>query len=363
MKTFVIWDFTTVTARPLLQGISELVVEQGGAPIEWNIPGLGAAEGQIAFDLVERGIQDAERVIALVDLPNANVGWEIGLALGWGKRTALGHLGPSLPSWTRSGALNNLIVAALSEPESIRPLLDGEWRAPQIAPPGDAGATLLLCPGGAGGGPLRAIALRDHPGLRQLPDEGWALYDLGALLAPIARVVWVIAPYPDRADVRDGAENAANAVIAGIASASGREVIPLRSRDARPVVDVAPRERTFAELTQFKARLGSVLAAPVVVPPQPQPLLNVRSKRAGTLSAGDKNALRRLLVELFPDGRAVAAFARQFNLAVSGRGPIDVQWNDLITALANDDVELRPLLEAALRVDGESVLLRRLGGV
>ncbi len=62
---------------------------------------------------------------------------------------------------------------------------------------------------------------------------------------------------------RDGAENAALGVIAGIAEATDREVVVLRSRAARVVADVQPRELCFRGLAEFKAKLSQALALPV----------------------------------------------------------------------------------------------------
>ncbi len=267
MRVYVIRDFSSEPVRVLLEGMRELFTEYGGEPLVWDIPGLQPQGGQIARDIVYRPIRACDHAIVLLDTPNANVAWEAGLALGFGKSVRLVYVGGELPPWTQTGALKNLVLHHLSDlagaDKALAPLhWELDWSWPQ-SPAAGAAATLLLCPGGPEGSTLRQVARRSHPELGLLPDEGWGLYELPALLRPYARVIWVIASYPDKADVRDGAENAANGVIAGIAEAAGREVVVLRSKAARVVADVQPRELGFRGLAEFKAKLQQALALPV----------------------------------------------------------------------------------------------------
>jgi hypothetical protein len=265
MRVYVIRDFSSEPVRILLEGMRELYTELGGEPLAWDIPGLQPQGGQIARDIVYRPIRGCDHAIVLLDTPNANVAWEAGLALGFGKSVRLVYVGGELPPWTQSGALKNLVLHHLSDlsgaDKALAPL---RWDLDFSPPSPAAAATLLLCPGGPEGSTLRQVAQRSHPELGLLPDEGWGLYELPALLAPYSRVIWVIASYPDKADVRDGAENAALGVIAGIAEATDREVVVLRSRAARVVADVQPRELCFRGLAEFKAKLSQALALPVL---------------------------------------------------------------------------------------------------
>mgnify|MGYP000039948263 CR=1 FL=1 len=272
MRVYVIRDFSSEPVRVLLEGMRELYTELGGEPLAWDIPGLQPQGGQIARDIVYRPIRGCDHAIVLLDTPNANVAWEAGLALGFGKSVRLVYVGGELPPWTQSGALKNLVLHHLSDLSGAdKALAQLRWEL-DFSPPSTAAgapATLLLCPGGPEGSTLRQLARRSYPDLGFLPDEGWGLYELPALLAPYLRVIWIIASYPDKADVRDGAENAALGVVAGIAEASGRQVVVLRSRAARVVADVQPRELCFRSLAEFRTKLQQVLALPVLPLPRP----------------------------------------------------------------------------------------------
>lgn len=279
MRVYVIRDFSSEPVRILLEGLRELFTEYNGEALSWDIPGLQPQGGQIARDIVYRPIRACDHAVALLDTPNANVAWEAGLALGFGKSLRLVYVGGELPAWTQIGALKNLVLHQVSDVEGAPKVLSPlHWELDFTLPPAavsavpgsaglDASGSLLLCPGGPEGSTLRQIAQRSHPGLGLLPDEGWGLYELPALLRPYRRVIWVITSYPEKADTRDGAENAAAGVIAGIAEASGRQVVVLRSKAARVVADVQPRELSFRGLSEFKAKLQQVLAAPVRLPP------------------------------------------------------------------------------------------------
>lgn len=266
MQVYVIRDFAAENVRVFLEGLRELYAEWNGEPLTWDIPGLQAQGGQIARDIVYLPIKKTDHAIALLDAPNANVAWEVGLALGWGKSVRLVYVGGELPAWTQIGALKNLVLHHVSDVAAADKILAPlHW---DLRPcPADAAArSLLLCPGGPEGSTLRTWAQRAHPELDRLPDEGFGIYELPALLAAVRRVIWVIASYPEKTDTRDGADNASNGVIAGLAEAWGLEVVVLRSAAARVVADVLPRERRFRGLAEFKAKLAAILAQPLRAP-------------------------------------------------------------------------------------------------
>lgn len=262
MRVYVIRDFAAAQVRLLLESLREIYTEHAGQPIEWDIPGLQAQGGQIARDIVYLPIRSTDHAIALLDNPNANVAWEVGLALGWGKSVRLVFFGGELPPWTQIGALKNLVLHHVRDVEDAAKLLAPlRWELAPCPLPPSKGGTLLLCPGGPEGSAARALARRNHPELGRLPDEGWSLYDVPALLGPFRRVIWIIASYPEKLDVRDGAENASNGVIAGLAEAWGREVLVLRSSSARVVADVQPREHLFGSLRELQTKLARLVAA------------------------------------------------------------------------------------------------------
>ena len=76
-----------------------------GYRVEWPGSPEVRAQGAIWRDIVEPGIDRCERLAAYVDLPNANVGFEVGYALGRRKAVALLRVRPELPTWLTPGRL------------------------------------------------------------------------------------------------------------------------------------------------------------------------------------------------------------------------------------------------------------------
>ena len=50
----------------------------------------GQTQGAVRKNIVQPGIKECDRLLAFVDLPNANVGFEVGYGLGLGKAVAAG---------------------------------------------------------------------------------------------------------------------------------------------------------------------------------------------------------------------------------------------------------------------------------
>src|SRR6187549_3371795 len=97
MRVFVAWDFSDSAIQALLSGVATFGGDwgTGDRKIEWMIPGINNPRdsGVIGSDIVERRIREADLVIGLLGGTNANVGWELGLALGLGKQVRLAALG------------------------------------------------------------------------------------------------------------------------------------------------------------------------------------------------------------------------------------------------------------------------------
>lgn len=266
-RVFVIRDFSSPGVRMFLDGLKDIYDSYENRQLIWNILGLEPQGGEIA-ELVQRGIREADHIVALLDSPNANVGWEVGLALGFGKSLQFAYLGGELPSWAQIGALKNLVLHHVQDVEGADRLLKRlRWQLASVTPQMNSikeGHVLLLCPGGPEGSALRIRATRQYPALKTLPADGWGLRDVPTFLAGCRRVIWTIASYPEKADTRDGAANASNAVIAGLACAWSIEVAVLRSSEARVVVDVQPQERIFSKGPEFSRRLEAAIDHPVL---------------------------------------------------------------------------------------------------
>lgn len=262
MRVFVIWEPKTPTVRTLLEALPQMEHKHAGAQVEWDIPHLSASGRSQALggterghalgrDILRRGLEESDHAIALLDHQSASTGWQIGMALGLGKSLRLAYVGAEAPEWTRVGALKGLLAYPLRDiteiPELLTPL---SWHFPAVMADAEA-RPLLLCPSGPAGSTLRQVALDVVPRLRTLPEDGWGLYEMPALIAG-SQLIWVIAP-----DLRDGAQNAANAVVAGFAEATGRRVRILRAAEHPPVAGLEARELGFSSIGEFRRKLAA----------------------------------------------------------------------------------------------------------
>ena len=240
---FIVWDMTIPGLRPLM----ELAAERG-----LSVPGLDPRGGDLT-QVVLDGIKDHSRIVVFADRPNANVGYELGYALGHlNKSVALVFsVGAERPEWLRHPPLSGILCHAVREPLDLLNLPDTAFmNGPLWVPQGDD--TLLLCPGGVEGATLKYKISRDlQLKCRELHDDGWNITTLPEQLQGVAHVVWIITSHGGAADVRDGSDNARNAVVAGFAEARGVQLSVLASRQARRVVDVESRTLFFDGLQEF----------------------------------------------------------------------------------------------------------------
>ncbi len=236
------------------------------------VPGLegSGGQGEVFRDLIAPEFGARARVIALVDLPNANVGFEVGFALGRGAPVALAVIQSRLPEWLQRPPLNGFVAERAPDADALRRVATSDWiAAPEQVELDQGGSTLFLCPELGVGKSLRHRAARERPEWAQLPASGWSLRDLPRLLRGVGTVVWILAPFPRGSDERDGADNAAAAIVAGFAKACGARLHVLRHVEARAVVDVAVWESRFATLAEFAELLPAVDPAPAAAPPDP----------------------------------------------------------------------------------------------
>jgi hypothetical protein len=278
MKVFVVWDHTTPSLTKTLDSLKR----RPPADVLFDVPMLAPAAGEVLRDVVVPGILDADRVLVVVDKPNANVGFETGLALGLGRKVALLVQRSPRPSWLSQPPFSNLMVQSIDGASAIKRLLEQNiWQSitdrqeEEPDPPPSPESTLFLCPSRYEGQSLEEEQHALFPGWRRVPDFSFNFHDLAALTLGVERLIWTVAHFGEGADERDGGENAANGVIAGwffatillrhrceLRRAAMDELRQrfhvLRSSEARPIADVQMFERTFRSLDDYAALLSGV---------------------------------------------------------------------------------------------------------
>ena len=243
---FVVWDTTTAGVRPLI----DLLAERG-----LSVPALDPVGGDLSIAVLEDGIAAHGHILVLTDRPNANVGFELGHALGDpAKDVALIFTGRERPAWMQYPPLAGILSHSVRDPAAVMNLPDHAFmRGCGRALDGED--VLFLCPtGGVEGATLAFKAQELFHHWRVLPDGGWNVTTLPDQLEGISHVVWVLASHSQGADARDGSENTRNAVVAGFAERCGATLDVLVSESARTVVDVEARALRFATLEEFCAR-------------------------------------------------------------------------------------------------------------
>lgn len=267
-RVFVVWDSTNDAVD---QSIEELRATCEGR-FELTLPGHDPGCGEILRDVVLAGIRSTDRVLVVVDDPNANVGFETGLALGSGKRVAFVYYREALPAWVRSPPFNNIVAARLDEKGELARLIDDEryW----FPPPEEVSRFTTTVPDD-GGELLLAEGEYLHAGLAQRgswepsPEVNFSLRDLPVRFGGFGALTWVICEATEGHGGRDAPADAANAVIAGWFFARLKSVQEqgrgvgleqarsrlrvLRRDDAREVADVKLLEQnTFRDVKEFK---------------------------------------------------------------------------------------------------------------
>jgi hypothetical protein len=253
-KVFVIWDMTIQVGKLTLQGLERT---EGW---EVKLPGTDIEAGQIWKDVVEPGIANADFVLALVDKPNANVGFEIGFAYGSEQVLQLATIGAALPDWMdRPPFQRSYFVCTSSDVSSLRALVTSAKGVPGAAKPTPGTKTLLLCPREGDGASVREELYQLRQGWVELPEQGWSLDSMPKRLSGVGRVVWVVV---GTHETRDGAENTSLAVVAGYALACGLELRVWRAKSHRTIVDQAHDTQTFDDLDDLAPLVASLDVAP-----------------------------------------------------------------------------------------------------
>jgi hypothetical protein len=231
-----------------------------GVEVDWAGRPEGMSQGEIWRNRVRPAIDSASRFVAYVDLPNANVGFEIGYALGHGegKEVALARVNPSLPDWLNSPPFNGFFCPFMQSGKDLLQQLNSDSWFKSLVRPELGKKILLLCPPISGFNFIDLIK-DNYPTWLQLPEDGWSLNDLPEKLQGVGAVVWLIVPHREGREARDGQENAAASVVAGFTQACGMHLKVLRHTEARGVADVAPQALEFESDDQVLEHLKRVV--------------------------------------------------------------------------------------------------------
>ena len=251
-KVFIAYDFEIKGDLTLnLEAVAE---EPGdGYIVEWPGAPDGRSQGATWKDIVEPRIGWCDRLLAFADLPNANVGFELGYALARGKQAAIARVREKLPPWLERPPLNGFICQRAETVDAICALLRAEhWVTPPPEPISGDGI-LALCPPGS------AVARKIDPAWQwRLPHKhGWDLHDIPELFHQVGRVVWIISSHNEGPEGRDGAENSALAILARYTLGRGLTLDVFHHVDARKVIDIAARNEPFATLEHLRSLLAS----------------------------------------------------------------------------------------------------------
>lgn len=251
-NVFVAYDFTIGGTLPTdLETLS--LHPPGDLKVNWAGDWGPQPPGGLWDQIVRSGIDNCERFLAFADLPNANVGFEIGYALGRGKEVGVARVRANSHRWLKKPPFWGEFVPRLENINSICQFLGlDSWPAPMPRQCGGGDSVLFLCPRKSGAS-LRIFA-PEHWGT---PDHfRWNLRTIGDVFQDIGLVVWVISPHNEGEEERDGAENAVLSILAGFAE--GRddlELMVLKSEDAREVADVASHSWCFDSIDDFRRLL------------------------------------------------------------------------------------------------------------
>jgi hypothetical protein len=266
VRVFVVWDFSI----PGLELILSAVDRRQPQGFDVFIPGLKnrLSAGEIFRTVIVPQVQKSDRVLVITDRPNANVAFETGIALGFGKQVSLVHFGP-VPGWLEKSGLRGHIVNEVSSAETIRESIQSPncWYTPKaVEPVPEYGTTLFLSQRHYIGATLREEQRAVDPTWLAPPDPV-AVEDLHKSFRQVARVVWSIASYPEGTDIRDGAENSANGLVAGwfyarafaqFGDEAVERLVVLKEKASRVVLDVLPVVRDFGTLDEYVDLLGAV---------------------------------------------------------------------------------------------------------
>lgn len=218
--------------------------------LHWSTPDSHRPEGVIWRDFVKPQLDQAHKVLAFLDRANANVGYEIGYALGQSKPIALGRFKSTMPEWHSHPPMNMQFINQINTAEGV---FDSFLKSNLIEASGSptGGSKIMaLCPDN----PKRYYSGKIPKSWEREPTGRWDLAQISSLFHEVGLVVWVVLPPDDSEAHRDGRANSTFAILAGYALA--RPELTLRvlvHENAPSVADALDRSdwfKTNADLQQ-----------------------------------------------------------------------------------------------------------------
>jgi hypothetical protein len=171
-KDFIVWDMQTKGLKSLMEVLKDEA---------FDVPGIDERGGDLSRRVLHNGILNADRIFAFANLPNANVGYEFGYALGAAKSLAVLYTTSQRPDWLRLPPMSGILCNQIGAPEDVLKL--GEqafWTGPPWEP-SDREA-LLLCPKGIEGSSIKYALRKEYEHWHELPEDGWNIIKLPELL-------------------------------------------------------------------------------------------------------------------------------------------------------------------------------------
>ncbi len=218
-RLFIAYDMSVRRIKDLLSNVAD--PEKRVRDMRAIVPGLAGAQGNIPDEHVLGPIREADGFVAVLDRPNANVGFELGYALAFDKPTWLASFAKGREPFLEKVPLRTQLIPPFTSASELREIVEAQDPLPKLASPPPRGPKLLLlCPTTGAGQDLRERLRGDAPRWVPFDEDEWSLSDMPRLLDGVGTVVWAYVP-PTPADVRDGDENAALAVLAGYAHGRG----------------------------------------------------------------------------------------------------------------------------------------------
>ena len=262
IRVFIAYDFALIPGTVFSNVLEEAKSSQPTAKLDIHYAGAAddpMMQGTVWSSLVRKEIGLADQFLAFIDLPNANVGFEIGYAFGCNKPVAVYRFRSSEHLWLKQPPLRGHFKHQLDTPEGIHDAILTHQPLTLTDPPSSGDEVIVLCPKTGGSTFLRQIDSAWN--WMQPPLGEWDIETLPTQFANTGLVVWIVVPHGQGEQERDGAENASLSILAGYAESRPEiELKVLVHTGARIVADVEHIAKPFTTNLELKAELSTIAA-------------------------------------------------------------------------------------------------------